>query len=718
VNATSFTVADSSGAVVPASVTYNDATKTATLTPNASLAGGATYTAKVDTTVKGLDGTGMASAATWSFSTAACPCTLFSNVQTPATTQLAAADGRTGAGPFTLELGVKVTVDQPTIVSALRFYKSPGETGTHVGRIWAGSTQIASVTFANETASGWQQQALSPTVTLQPGTTYTVSVNANTFFVDTRTGLLNSIAAGPAHTVADGLNGVYALAAGQLPTQSFDTSNYFVDLEVSPGGTPAAPTVTATSPTSGQTGISRTAQVTATFSASMDPASLTGSTFTLTGPGGAVAASVTYNDTTHVATLTPSAPLSYSTVYTARVDSSVRSRVGVSLAAPVTWSFTVADAVAPTVTSTVPGAGSSGVSGSVVVKATFSKAMDASTITSSSYTLTGPSGAVAATVSYDSGTNTASLTPSAALGPGSYTARLAGTVAATDASTLGSAFTWSFSVPSTPTPLTVTPGSPANGATGVNRDAIVTATFNRAIDTSTLNTSTFQLKAPDGSTVSANVSYDASSRTATLIPSSLLAASTIYTAQVTTGLHADDGTALGSTAQWAFTTGACPCTVFPSTLTPSSTGNSTQDGRSGTGPFTYELGMKFTVTSAVQLTSIRFYKSPGETGTHVGRLWAGGTQLGSVTFSNETGSGWQQQALSSPITLQPGTTYTVSVNANTVFVVTPAGLATSTGTGPIRSVADGANGVYATTAGQNPTSSYNNSNYFVDAVVR
>jgi hypothetical protein len=325
---------------------------------------------------------------------------------------------------------------------------------------------------------------------------------------------------------------------------------------------------------------------------------------------------------------------------------------------------------------------------------------------------------VSATVAYDAPSNTASLTPSAALAPGSYTARLAGTVAGTDASTLGTAFSWSFTVPSAPVPLTVTPGSPANGATGVNRDAIVTATFNRAIDTSTLNTSTFLLKAPDGSTVPASVSYDAPSRTATLIPSSMLNASAIYTAQVTTGLHADDGTALGSTAQWAFTTGACPCTVFASTLTPTSTGNSTQDGRTGTGPFTYELGMKFTVTSAVQLTKIRFYKSPGETGTHVGRLWAGGTQVASVTFTGETASGWQEQALSSPVTLQPGTTYTVSVNANAFFVVTPAGLATSQGTGPIRSVADGANGVFALTAGQNPTQSYNNTNYFVDAVVR
>jgi hypothetical protein len=103
----------------------------------------------------------------------------------------------------------------------------------------------------------------------------------------------------------------------------------------------------------------------------------------------------------------------------------------------------------------------------------------------------------------------------------------------------------------------------------------------------------------------------------------------------------------------------------------------------------------------------------------VGTIWtAGGTNLGSVTFANETASGWQQQALSSPIALQPGTVYVVSVNANAFFVVTPGGLATSLGTGLVHSVADGANGVFATAAGTFPTQSFNSGNYFADVVVR
>ena len=77
------------------------------------------------------------------------------------------------------------------------------------------------------------------------------------------------------------------------------------------------------------------------------------------------------------------------------------------------------------------------------------------------------------------------------------------------------------------------------------------------------------------------------------------------------------------------------------------------------------MGVKITVTQAMNLSAIRFYKDSLERGVHTGTVWtAGGTILGQVTFSNETASGWQQQALSSPIALQPNTVYVVSVGLN------------------------------------------------------
>src|SRR5204863_244007 len=116
---------------VAGTVTYNSATNTATLQPSVALDATTTYTAKVDTTVRAADGTFLASPVSWSFSTALCPCSLLSQSSSPTQTNLDVQDGRPGAGPFSYELGLKLQVDDPMTVTALRFWKSPLETGTH-----------------------------------------------------------------------------------------------------------------------------------------------------------------------------------------------------------------------------------------------------------------------------------------------------------------------------------------------------------------------------------------------------------------------------------------------------------------------------------------------------------------------------------------------------------------------------------------------------------
>ncbi|AFZ02039.1 N,N-dimethylformamidase beta subunit family domain-containing protein [Calothrix sp. PCC 6303] len=129
----------------------------------------------------------------------------------------------------------------------------------------------------------------------------------------------------------------------------------------------------------------------------------------------------------------------------------------------------------------------------------------------------------------------------------------------------------------------------------------------------------------------------------------------------------------------------------------------------------YELGMKFRAATGGQITAIRFWKAPSETGTHVGRIWtATGTPLGNVTFTNETASGWQNQLLSTPINIQANTTYIVSVNVNSHYVATYDQLASPIVNGNLSSVADGSNGVFNGTAGAFPTGSYRNTNYFRD----
>jgi hypothetical protein len=130
----------------------------------------------------------------------------------------------------------------------------------------------------------------------------------------------------------------------------------------------------------------------------------------------------------------------------------------------------------------------------------------------------------------------------------------------------------------------------------------------------------------------------------------------------------------------------------------------------------YELGMKFRLARTGQITAIRYWRSPSDSGSHVGRIWsATGVQLASVTFSGGTASGWQQQALATPLRVQANTIYTVSVNVAAYFPFTDSGLATAIVNGDISSVADGANGVFGNPA-TFPTNSYRNSNYFRDIV--
>ena len=74
-----------------------------------------------------------------------------------------------------------------------------------------------------------------------------------------------------------------------------------------------------------------------------------------------------------------------------------------------------------------------------------------------------------------------------------------------------------------------------------------------------------------------------------------------------------------------------------------------------------EVGVRFRVEKYGQITGIRFYKGPQNTGMHKGSLWARDRRLlATATFTNETAPGWQQVNFSSPVTVWPWTTYVAS----------------------------------------------------------
>jgi hypothetical protein len=92
---------------------------------------------------------------------------------------------------------------------------------------------------------------------------------------------------------------------------------------------------------------------------------------------------------------------------------------------------------------------------------------------------------------------------------------------------------------------------PTSSAIGIPRNVSVTATFNEAMTSSTVNTSTFQLR--NGTTlVAAAVTYLGT--TATLTPTSGLAPNTVFTATISGGAQNVAGTGLAATKTWTFTT--------------------------------------------------------------------------------------------------------------------------------------------------------------------
>ncbi len=138
-------------------------------------------------------------------------------------------------------------------------------------------------------------------------------------------------------------------------------------------------------------------------------------------------------------------------------------------------------------------------------------------------------------------------------------------------------------------------------------------------------------------------------------------------------------------------------------------------------PDAVELGMKFRANVAGTITAIRFYKGSANVGPHVGNLWSvNGQLLGSVTFTNETSSGWQQASFATPVSIAANTTYVASYYTASGYYSQNASYFTqNVVNGPLTALASagsGGNGVYVYGASSFPASTWNDSNYWVDLV--
>jgi hypothetical protein len=371
----------------------------------------------------------------------------------------------------------------------------------------------------------------------------------------------------------------------------------------------------------------------------------------------------------------------------------------------------------------------------VDVTVTFSEAMDPATVNGSTIELRGgPSNALTpATVSYNAGSFTATLHPTALLlGETIYTARIKG--GSTDprvkdlaGNALAGDVAWSFTTAS----LQVLSVTPMNGTDAIPAGVAPRAVFSRPLDPTTVNSSTVLLRDAANNPVPVEVRYSSSAFTVALVPHGLLQPLQTYTVILRGGpvgpsITDETGTPLPSDYPWSFTIADAPPqkTIFAPTAKPAI------PVLNDTEPFpAVELGLKFRSDTDGIITGVRFYKGgPENGGMHEGSLWTiTGTPLRRVEFFGESESGWQQAIFQTPVPITAGETYVVSYFApQKNYSVTPFQfLSDGIHNPPLHALqdgVDGGNGVFRYDPDPSPITpvfpdqSFHSTNYWVDVV--
>ena len=446
-----------------------------------------------------------------------------------------------------------------------------------------------------------------------------------------------------------------------------------------------APTVTATNPAQSATATSLTG-VTATFSQPMSTSSLI---FTVaTSSGTAVPGTLTWDATGQVATFSTAAKLAYGTSYTAKVSGA--NVQGTAMATTKSWSFvTPATLAIPSVGTLAPASGSTTTTLPTSITAKFAAAIDPATLV---FGVTAGGAAVAGTTTYTA--STATFTPTAALSwATTYTATV--TASNTQGAPMISPKTWSFATPvQLPVP-SLTATTPAAVPTTIPTK--VTATFAAAIDATSLTVGV----SASGVTVAGTTSYSSSTRVVTFTPTSAFAAATAYS--VVVNAKNSQG-AVMSPVNWTFSTPSV-FTLFPATSTPA------YGSYSDSTPST--VGTRFTSDKAGVITGVSFYDGPTNTATTVYLYSSTGAVLGTGSASSAV-TGWRTVALSTPVPITAGTTYTAAYFApQGNYALTLNGFGAGVNAVPLH--AAGNAGAYRAFGGY--PSGTNTSNYWVSPVL-
>lgn len=453
------------------------------------------------------------------------------------------------AGPIDMpdSIGIDVMVDAPNAAPTVTARTpAPNATGVGVGTtatatfsedvlgvssssftLFQGATPItATVAYSTIT----REATLTPSAMLLPNTIYTANLNSQ---------------------ITD-LSGAQLTATNWTFTTGTDT---------------LAPSVTARTPMPNATAVPLTSTVTAQFN---EPVmSVSGSTFTVENGGTPIAGTVMYTAGTRTATFTPTSPLPGNTLLTATLTSGITDTSGNALTgAPVTWTFTtIADTVAPMVTTRTPASGATMVSPGTAIVATFDEPVQ--NVTMSTFTVN-DGGAVTGVLASSNGGRTWTFTPSAMLGTNAtVTVTLSTGITDLAANPLAAPVTWMFTTAADTTAPTVMSTSPVATATNVATTSTIAVTFDEPV-TGVTGTS-FNVTA--GGAVAGSLGSSNGGRTWTFTPSAPFSSNAVVMVSLSTAIMDLVGNPLATPFAFSFTT--APDTTAPTVMTTVPAANAT-----------------------------------------------------------------------------------------------------------------------------------------------
>ncbi len=674
---------------------------------------------------------------------APCPCTLFGSV-VPATPD--AGDGSS------VTLGTRFSSSKSGVILGVRFYKATANTGTHTGTLYSSAGDVlATGTFTNETASGWQMLMFDSAVSISANIEYVAAYLApNGHYAAQEYGLTSKYRAGTLSAPGGG-NGVFA-RGDAFPNQSYHSTNYWVDPVYSETDTRPV-TVNSQFPLPGSNSILTNISVSGILSREVVASSVVASI--VDANGASVPGSVTYSATSRKVTFNPTQVLAPGTTYTVTIGAD-------GMAAPASWSFTTVQPTSPEGTcpcsvftdATQPAAGPDDDTVPVTLGMAFRPTADGVVSGVRFFKNADNYGTRKVALWSNSGNLLAEITPAAESPYGWQQVDFASPVSVSKNAT----YTVSYVAPRgryaytagglgssiTRGPLTTEAGGgrytygsgaptntssanyfvdvvfnrtaaeapavtailPANGATSVPIGATIQATFSTDIMPGV--TTIKVTKHSDGSTVAGVVGNESQGSFVTFQPSESLEPGTRYDIAVS-GAKNLAGTPMTGTFTSSFTTSgaaSCPCSLLPSNAIPGHVDSN--DGGAVT------LGLKFSSTVNGKITGLRYYRAAANTGVHKGTLWSsGGDKLAELTFTDGA-PGWTTASFGEPVAITAGTTYVASYYApNGHYSADLDYYANQYVNTPLQSVGSG--GVYTYSNGF-PNSNYRETNYYIDVV--